>query len=73
MVQTEIKDGRMHHYSDLNYKIRQIETANIFEDAMDVIPCPYTYEETDEIIVDNSGEADEKDYQEALSELGVAI
>lgn len=29
------------------YKIRQIETGNIYEDAMDVMPCAYTYEETD--------------------------
>ena len=28
------------------YKIRQIATGNIYEDAMDVMPCAYTYEET---------------------------
>ena len=27
--------------------IKQIETGNLYEDAMDVIPCKYTYEETD--------------------------
>ena len=29
------------------YKIRQIETGNIYEDAIDIMPCAYTYEETD--------------------------
>jgi hypothetical protein len=40
-------ENREHRYSDLNMKIRQIETGNLYEDAVDVIPCPYTYEETD--------------------------
>lgn len=40
-------ENREHRYSDLNMKIRQIETGNLYEDAVDIIPCPYTYEETD--------------------------
>lgn len=43
-IETENRERR---YSDLNMKIRQIETGNLYEDAVDVIPCPYTYEETD--------------------------
>jgi hypothetical protein len=27
--------------------IRQIETGILYEDAVDVIPCRYTYEESD--------------------------
>lgn len=38
---------RERRYSDKNVKLRQIETGNIYEDAVDVIPCRYTYEETD--------------------------
>lgn len=38
---------RVRHYSDENYMIKQIETGNLYEDAVDVIPCKYTYEETD--------------------------
>lgn len=34
-------------YSDQNVMIRQIETGVLYEDAVDVIPCKYTYEETD--------------------------
>ena len=43
-IETENRERR---YSDLNMKIRQIETGNLYDDAVDVIPCPYTYEETD--------------------------
>lgn len=37
-------------YSDQNFKIRQIETGNIYEEAIDIENAPYTYEETDELI-----------------------
>lgn len=36
-----------HTYSD-TYYIRQIETGELYIDAIDICPCPYTYEETDE-------------------------
>ena len=38
---------RERRYSDQNVMIRQIETGALYEDAVDVIPCKYTYEETD--------------------------
>ena len=37
-------------YSDTKHYIRQIETGNIYFDAIDVEDAPYTYEETDELI-----------------------
>lgn len=37
-------------YSDTNHYIRQIETGNIYFDAIDVEDAPYTYEETDKLI-----------------------
>jgi hypothetical protein len=37
-------------YSDENYKIRQIETGVIYDEAIDIENAPYTYEETDEPI-----------------------
>lgn len=46
-----IEDGkRVRHYSDEDFKIRQIETGIVYDDAVDVVPCRYTYEETDEPI-----------------------
>lgn len=37
-------------YSDVGYRIRQIETNDIYDEAIDVENAPYTYEETDEKI-----------------------
>ena len=37
-------------YSDENYKIRQIETGAIYDEAIDVENAGYTYEETEEKI-----------------------
>ena len=43
-----IEDGaRIRHWSDAGKKIRQVETGNLYDDAVDVVPCRYTYEETD--------------------------
>ena len=52
MIQTEVAEGRIKHYSDMGVMIRQIETGNLYEDAVDYIPCIYSYEETDEPIED---------------------
>ena len=38
------------HYSDKGLKLRQIETGLIYDDPIDINPCPYTYEETAESI-----------------------
>lgn len=37
-------------YSDENYKIRQIETDTVYDEAIDVENAVYTYEETEEKI-----------------------
>lgn len=34
-------------YSDENFKIRQLPTNVIYDEAIDVEDAPYTYEETD--------------------------
>lgn len=48
MLKTEILDNNLiKHYSDENFKIKQIETGIIYDEAIDVMPCRYTYEETD--------------------------
>lgn len=50
MIREElIENGeRIHHWSDTKMKILQTETGIIYDDAIDVVPCLYTYEETDE-------------------------
>lgn len=37
-------------YSDENYRIRQIETGVVYDEAIDVENAEYTYEETEEKI-----------------------
>jgi hypothetical protein len=56
MIVTEMIDDRIRHYSDRGMKIRQVETGIIYEDAVDIVPCPYTYVETDEPIDDVDAE-----------------
>lgn len=57
MVRTETINDRVRHYSDSGMMLRQIETGALYEDAVDVTPCPYTYEETDIPIESNPLEA----------------
>ena len=37
-------------YSDENFRIRQIETNQIYDEAIDIESASYTYEETEEKI-----------------------
>lgn len=48
IVELVDNDTRERRYSDQGVKLRQIETGYLYDDAVDVIPCKYTYEETDE-------------------------
>lgn len=56
MIKTEfLNDGTLiKHYSDLGLMLLQVETGIKYADPVDVVPCRYTYEETDELI--ESGE-----------------
>lgn len=49
MVKTELlKDGTLiRHYSDIGVKLLQVETRIEYDEAVDAVPCRYTYEETD--------------------------
>lgn len=52
MIQLELlNDGTLvKHYSDKGVMLLQKETGLLYSDPVDVYPCPYTYEETDEPI-----------------------
>ena len=51
IIEEFVENGeRISHYSDLNLLIRQVETGEIYYYAVDVLPCRYTYEETDQPI-----------------------
>ena len=47
MICSEIIDNMVvRHYSDKDKMLRQIETDTLWVDAVDVLPCRFTYEET---------------------------
>ena len=56
-------------YSSDGFKIRQVETGNVYDAAIDPEDHNFTYEETEELI--ESEDATEEDYEEALGRLGV--
>lgn len=64
------KDNFILTKSDRGYRIKQNETGIVYDEAVDVHPCRYTYTETDEPISSDE-EATEQDYLNALAELGV--
>lgn len=62
MIKTEyLNDGSLiKHYSDAGFMLLQVETGMKYSDPVDVVPCRYTYEETDELIeVDNAEDISE--------------
>jgi hypothetical protein len=80
MIQIEyLNDGTLvKHYSDAGVMLLQNETGMLYSDPIDVVPCAYTYTETDEPIdseeeVENEDQATIEDYQNALREVGVDI
>ena len=52
MIKTEfLNNGTLiKHYSDKGVMLLQVETGIKYADPIDVYPCGYTYEETDELI-----------------------
>lgn len=50
MIKTEMtQDGTLiRHWSDTGKMLLQVETGNVYSEAVDVVPCRYTYEETSE-------------------------
>ena len=50
IIEEILSETLIKHYSDENKYILQKETGIKYEDAVDLIPCRYTYEETDEKI-----------------------
>ena len=47
MIKTEMVGERIRHYSDIGMHILQHPTEKLYEDAVDYVPCAYTYTETD--------------------------
>lgn len=47
IVEEKISDSLVRHYSDMGVMIRQVETGELYVDAVDAVPCRYVYVETD--------------------------
>ena len=50
IVEEKLSQQLVRHYSDQGVKIMQVETGLVYDEAIDTIPCRYTYMETDNII-----------------------
>lgn len=50
MIKSEILDNLIRHYAEdengARYYIKQVETGIEYDEAVDIIPCKYTYIET---------------------------
>lgn len=57
MIVTEyLNNGTLiRHYSDKGVLLLQNETGVKYSDPVDLVPCRYTYTETDELIDDGNG------------------
>lgn len=70
MIKTEyLNDGTLiKHYSDAGFLLLQNETGAKYSDPIDVVPCMYTYTETDESIE----EPEEPEYSSEIEEKAAA-
>ena len=63
MIKIEfLNDGTLiKHYSDAGFMLLQVETGIKYADPVDVVPCMYTYEETNEVIDGDEEITDDED------------
>lgn len=68
MIIVELVDDetRERRFSDKQVKLLQVETGNLYDDAIDVIPCRYTYEESDVPVEPEPEEPDIPDIPEFI-------
>lgn len=68
IIEEYINDGTLvRHYSNDGFIIRQVETGEDYEEAVDYLPCKYTYEETDIPI-----ESEEEEQEEMTSSRNIS-
>lgn len=71
MIKTELlNDGKLiRHYSDKDVLLLQVETGVKYSDPVDVVPCKYTYTETDEAIEENNEEITGEEFKAMVEEV----
>ena len=50
IVEEKLNERLVKHYSDKGMKLLQVETGIMYDGAIDLIPCRFTYRETGEMI-----------------------
>lgn len=73
IVSEQINDALVRHYSDSGMLIRQVKTGNLYDEAVDVQPCRYSYEETDTPVPADNAPTTEAEYISYLKQLGVDV
>lgn len=70
MIKIEfLNDGTLiKHYSDAGFMLLQVETGAKYSDPVDIVPCRYTYIETDEFI-DGDEEITEDEFIDMIQEV----
>lgn len=58
IITEAVTEKLVRHYSDAGMMIRQTETGVLYSEAVDVVPCQYTYEETDTPVPEGGGITD---------------
>ena len=56
------------HYSDEGFLLLQNETGAKYSDPIDIVPCPYTYTETDEKDEEGEEELPDAEFREIVEE-----
>lgn len=71
MIKIEfLNDGTLiKHYSDAGFMLLQVETGIKYADPVDLVPCRYTYEETDELINADDDEISDDEFLDMLEEV----
>jgi hypothetical protein len=70
MIKIEyLNDGTLvKHYSDAGFMLLQNETDIKYADPIDIVPCPYTYTETNELI-DGDEEITDDEFLDMVEEV----
>lgn len=73
IITEQFSENLVRHYSDKGVKIKQVETGLVYDEAVDLIPCEFTYEETNTPIETTEEDilAENADMKSALNLLGV--
>lgn len=73
IIKENLNENLVRHYSDKGLKLKQVETGHIYDEAVDLVPCEFTYEEINTPIENTEEDilAENADMKAALNLLGV--